>query len=65
MAESSFSEDLGKEMAGRAILWGPAIAGGFVLGPLGIAVGLVASVAMLASGKDGGSSPPNAERPAE
>ena len=43
-------------MTGKAIVWGPAIAGAVLLGPVGILLGLVASVAIVASGSD--SSPP-------
>jgi hypothetical protein len=63
MAERSLSDDLGKEMAGKAITWGPAIAGGLLLGPLGIAVGLAVSAAVVASGGSTDSPPPNGERP--
>ena len=56
MAERTFGEDFRNEMAGKAVMWGPAIAGAFLLGPVGIALGLVASVVIVASG---GSDHPN------
>jgi hypothetical protein len=55
MAERNFGEELSKEMAGKAIMWGPAIAGALLLGPVGLALGLATSVAILSS--DGGPSP--------
>ena len=56
MAERSFAEEVGKELTFKAVVWGPAIAGGLFLGPVGILAGLAASVIVLASG--GGGSPP-------
>lgn len=49
MAERSFTEDLSNEMTGKAVMWGPAIAGAILLGPVGIALGLVTSVVIVAS----------------
>ena len=51
----SFGDDLRNEMTGKALMWGPAIAGALVLGPLGFALGLATSVVLVASGN---SSPP-------
>ena len=56
MAGKSFSEDFGGEIAGKAVMWGPAFAGAILLGPVGIALGLAASVVLVAS--DGDGSPP-------
>lgn len=65
MAGKSFSEDLRNEVTGKAIVWGPAIAGAALLGPAGIVLGLLTSVAIVAS--DGSSDFPssNGERPAD
>src|SRR5262245_26217409 len=63
MAGKSFSEDLSNEMAVKAVMWGPAIAGTVLLGPLGLALGLAASVAVVASGGSSKSSPPDGEQP--
>ena len=63
MAGKSFSEDLSNEMAGKAVMWGPAIAGAVLLGPVGLALGLAASVAVVASGSSSKSSPPDGEQP--
>jgi hypothetical protein len=56
----SFSEDLSKEMTGKAVLWGPAIAGAVLLGPVGFALGLASSVVLVASGNS--SSPPSSSK---
>lgn len=55
MAGRSFSEDLSNEIAGKAILWEPAVAGAALLGPAGIVLGLLTSVAIVAAGS--GNSP--------
>jgi hypothetical protein len=44
MAERSFVKDFWAESAGKALMWGPAIAGTMVLGPAGGVLGLAASV---------------------
>jgi hypothetical protein len=59
MAGRTFGEDFRNDMAGKAIMWGPAIAGALLLGnPVGILLGLVASVSIVASGGRDNSSPP-------
>ena len=63
MAGKSFGDDLSNEMAGKAVMWGPAIAGAVLLGPVGLALGLAASVAVVASGGSSKSSPPDGEQP--
>ncbi len=65
MAERSFSDDLRKEMTGKAVMWGPAIAGAVLLGPVGFALGLATSVVLVALGSSSDSPPANGERPAE
>lgn len=52
MAGKSFGEEFRDELTGKAVMWGPAIAGAVLLGPVGIALGLAASVAIVASGGD-------------
>ena len=63
MAGKSFSEEFGEEFAGKAVMWGPAIAGAVLLGPVGIALGLAASVAIVASGGDSPPQPPGGDPP--
>ena len=55
MAGTTFGEEFGGEMAGKAIMWGPALAGAVLLGPVGVVLGLAASVAIVASGNDNSS----------
>ena len=45
-----FGEELGEAFIGKAVVWAPPIAGGIILGPVGIAVGLAAAVAIVCSG---------------
>ncbi len=49
MAERSFVKDFGAELAGKALVWGPAIAGTIALGPAGAVLGFAASVAIVAA----------------
>jgi hypothetical protein len=49
MTERSFGEDVAREIAGKAIMWIPAIAGALLLGPVGVVLGLTTSVAILSS----------------
>ena len=46
----SFGQHLGEEFIRKAVEWTPPIAGGIILGPVGIAVGLAAAVAVVCSG---------------
>lgn len=50
MARRTFGEDLAAELSVEASVWGPAIAGTVLLGPVGILLGLVVSAAVLTSG---------------
>jgi uncharacterized membrane protein len=61
MAGKSFGEEFGEEFTGKAVMWGPAIAGAILLGPVGIALGLAASVAVIASGGDNPPQPSGGE----
>lgn len=50
MAAKSFEQEVAEELAGKAVMWGPAVAGGLVLGPVGALLGAIASVVIVASG---------------
>ncbi len=50
MAEKTFGEEVGRELTAKAVLWGPALAGAVVAGPVGFFAGLVAGVAIIISG---------------
>ena len=63
MAGKTFSEDLSNEMVGKTVMWGPAIVGGILLGPVGVGLGLIASVVAVASGGNNNSAPPKGEQP--
>jgi hypothetical protein len=63
MAGKSFGEEFGEEFTGKAVMWGPAIAGAILLGPVGIALGLAASVAVIASGGDNPPQPSGGDPP--
>ena len=59
MAAKSVGEAVTQELAGKAIIWGPVIAGGLILGPVGALLGVLTSVVIVASGS--GNSPPKDE----
>ena len=56
MAGRTFGEDFRNELTGKALIWGPSIAGAFLLGPAGLLVGAAVAVAIVVSGSD--KSPP-------
>src|SRR6266851_4204210 len=39
IATKTFGEEVAQEFAGKTVMWGPAIAGGLLLGPVGFALG--------------------------
>jgi hypothetical protein len=50
MATKKFQQEVAEELAGKAVMWGPAVAGGLAFGPLGALVGAIASVVIVTSG---------------
>lgn len=62
MAGRTFGDDLRNEITGKALMWAPAVTGGILLGPVGFALGLAASVVLVASGSSSGSPPANGDR---
>lgn len=58
MAARSLGEALATDLAAKAVLWGPSIAGAILLGPVGLLLGPAALVALVASGGDN-STPPS------
>ena len=50
MATKSFQQEVAEELAGKAVMWGPAVAGGLALGPIRALVGAIVSVVIVASG---------------
>jgi uncharacterized membrane protein len=63
MAAKSFGEEFRDELTGKAMMWGPAIAGAVLLGPVGIALGLAAPVAIVVSGGDNAPQPSSGDPP--
>jgi hypothetical protein len=49
MSGRELVENAAKELTGKVVMWGPAIAGAILSGPAGAVLGLVASVGILAS----------------
>jgi hypothetical protein len=49
MSGRELGEDAAKELTGKVVMWGPAIAGAILLGPAGVALGFTASVGIVAS----------------
>jgi hypothetical protein len=58
MAERTLGEAVATDLAVKAVIWGPSIAGAILLGPVGVLLGAAATVALVASGGD--NSPPPA-----
>ena len=52
MAAKTLGEAVATDLAAKAVLWGPSIAGAILLGPVGLLLGPAAVVAILASGGD-------------
>ena len=57
MAEKTFGEAVATDLAVKAVIWGPAIAGAILLGPVGVLLGAAATVALVASGGDNSPQP--------
>ena len=45
------------DLAVKAVIWGPSIAGAILLGPVGVLLGVAATVALVVSGGDNSSQP--------
>lgn len=65
MARRTYGEEFGRELAGKAIIWGPAVAGAAVAGPVGLLVGAVVAVAIVMSGNNGSVPPAGGGPPKE
>jgi hypothetical protein len=52
MARETLKEAFAKELAMKAVMWGPSIAGTMLFGPAGLLLGAAASLAIVASGSD-------------
>ncbi len=63
MATRSFGEEAAAEVARKAVMWGPGIAGALLLGPVGALLGFLASVAVVETASSGSSPPASEEKP--
>ena len=52
MAAKTLGEAVATDLAVKAVIWGPSIAGVILLGPVGLLLGAAVSVALVASGGD-------------
>ncbi|HUY88407.1 MAG TPA: hypothetical protein VMV10_06715 [Pirellulales bacterium] len=52
MPAKTLGEAVATDLAVKAVLWGPSIAGAILLGPVGVLLGAAVSVAIAASGGD-------------
>ena len=59
MTGKSFGQELAEELGRKAVVWGPPIAGGMLLGPVGIVIGVATAVAIVCSGSSGDGSDSN------
>jgi hypothetical protein len=57
MAERTLGEAVATDLAVKAVIWGPSIAGAILLGPVGVLLGAAATVALVVSGGDNSSQP--------
>jgi len=57
MAERTLGEAVATDLAVKAVIWGPSIAGAILLGPVGVLLGAAATVALVASGGDNSPQP--------
>jgi hypothetical protein len=57
MSAKTLGEAVATDLAVKAVIWGPAIAGAVLLGPVGVLLGAAATVALVASGGDKPSQP--------
>jgi hypothetical protein len=56
MTRKSFAQEYAEALISKAVIAGPAIAGGLLLGPAGVVVGIATAVVIVCSGSsDGGS----------
>jgi hypothetical protein len=62
MAAKTLGEAVATDLAVKAVIWGPSIAGAMLLGPVGLLVGAAVSVALVASGGDNSPQDKSSER---
>lgn len=62
MSNRSFGQELANEVIGKAVVWGPPLAAGIILGPAAVVAGVVTAAVVIASGNSRDSSAGNASR---
>ncbi|MBI1347058.1 hypothetical protein GC163_12300 [bacterium] len=62
MSRKSVGQEIAEELIGKAVVWGPPIAGGLLLGPAGVVAGVAAVIAIISSCNSGDDSAPNASQ---
>ena len=65
MSEKSFGREYVETLIGKAVVWGPPIAGAIILGPPGFAIGKAAAVAIAIAASGGNDAAPNESRSKE
>jgi len=63
MTRRTFGEEFSRELAGKAVIWGPAVAGAAVAGPVGFAVGAVIGIATILTGGSSSAPPDGGDPP--
>jgi hypothetical protein len=58
----TFGQELAGELIGKAVMVGSGLAGGLLLGPAGVAVGIATTVALICSGGSGDGSESHASQ---
>ena len=51
MTEKSYGREVVEELVRKAVVWGPPIAGGLLLGPVGVIIGVATTSAILGEGR--------------
>ena len=59
MTRKSFGQEYAEALVSKAVIAGPAIVGGLLLGPVGVAIGIATAVVIAASVSSGGDSATN------
>ena len=59
MTGKSLGQEMAEELGRKAVVWGPPLAGGLLLGPVGIVIGMATTVAIVCSGSSGDGSDSN------
>jgi len=53
MTGKSYGQEVAEKLVRKAVVWGPPIAGGLLLGPVGVMIGVATTAAIVGSGSSG------------